>query len=476
MKRKSFYFVIPFIFLFPSAFAQHIDCHSNLEWIQTTLEDNDAGFEHVVATKGESALENHNRLFLEKAKSISDQKGCLLLLNEWTKFFRSGHLYVEPNNQDSNGRIVQTPKFDFELASFKNYLDTISQPGFEGIWEFNGYRIGIKKEKNEYIGFIIDSDFESWKKGDVKLRFNLSPDSESIVFYNRDRSIRKIKREEINLIENQLIKIKRMVLLRLYPEMEIAKNLLHYEKSSNASKPFLEKMNNHTFYFRIPSFSPQYKKAIDQLIEENKQELSQTENLIIDIRGNGGGSDISYKNIIPFLYTNPIRHMAVAYKSTKLNNRRMLDLINNPEYGLDEESKQWARKAYKQLESRLNEFVNLGDEDVVIQKQDSVYPFPKQVGIIIDQGVGSSAEQFLIEAKQSKKVKLFGVPTFGAVDIANMYEVETPSGDFILEYALSRSLRLPEMVIDEAGIQPDFFIDNTIPHHEWLEFVKNTLE
>jgi C-terminal processing protease CtpA/Prc len=106
---------------------------------------------------------------------------------------------------------------------------------------------------------------------------------------------------------------------------------------------------------------------------------------------------------------------------------------------------------------------------------DTVYSYPENVGIIINEANGSTAEQFLLEAKQSRKVKLFGVTTFGVLDISNMYFVDSPCKEFQLGYSLSRSMRIPDFTIDEKGIQPDYYLDRTIPPYEWTDFVNKIL-
>ena len=68
----------------------------------------------------------------------------------------------------------------------------------------------------------------------------------------------------------------------------------------------------------------------------NKELILKTPNLIIDIRNNGGGSDRSYTELLPILYTNPIRKVGVELLSTSLNNQQMLDFINDPAYRFDE--------------------------------------------------------------------------------------------------------------------------------------------
>ena len=153
----------------------------------------------------------------------------------------------------------------------------------------------------------------------------------------------------------------------------------------------------------------------------------------------------------------------------------MLDFINDPSYGFDEEGKKWAQESFDILDKRKGEFVNLDSTVVDITKYDTIHQFPKNVGIIINEGNGSTAEQFLLAAKQSKKVKLFGTTTVGVLDISNMYLITSPCGDLEFGYSLSRSMRIPDMTIDNKGIQPDLYIGKSIPAYKWIDFVTETL-
>jgi C-terminal processing protease CtpA/Prc len=154
----------------------------------------------------------------------------------------------------------------------------------------------------------------------------------------------------------------------------------------------------------------------------------------------------------------------------------MLDIVNNPEYGFPEEKKPWARKQYQRLEQHLGEFISLETiDDLDVLRFDTVYPFPRNVAILVNHQNASTDEQFLLAAKQSRKVKIFGTSTFGSLDFSNMYFVPSPCNEFKLGYCISKSLRVPEMAIDGRGIQPDYYIDKTIPTYKWIAFVYETL-
>jgi len=90
-----------------------------------------------------------------------------------------------------------------------------------------------------------------------------------------------------------------------------------------------------------------------------------------------------------------------------------------------------------------------------IMPLDAVRPFPRRVAVLID-GAGSSGEQFILAARQSRKVTLFGRGnSAGVLDFANVVGMTTPSGRFHMYWATSRSSRLPDDPVDPHGIAPD---------------------
>lgn len=83
---------------------------------------------------------------------------------------------------------------------------------------------------------------------------------------------------------------------------------------------------------------------------------------------------------------------------------------------------------------------------------------PSRVAVLIDGRCGSSCEAFLLEARQSEKVRLIGRPTGGNLDYGNMFPHPLPSGRTVWA-STTRSRRLPENPIDDTGILPDVEMD-----------------
>jgi len=474
MKWKSILLIVTCL-VWKLSFGQTCNCEQNLKWIKKTFEENDAGYQKIIDLKGKQAYNLNTASFLVKIRSSKTDIECASLINEWIKFFRKGHIGVFPAQVHDNLNFkVPWKKTKINFQDFKNHLQTEKVPNYEGIWDLDNYRIGILKEQNRYIGFIIESGNTLWKANEIKLKFIKGKDVDSVVFYTGNKSTEEYK--NVELIGNNYLQLGGYLLKREFPVMEKdEKQIEDYYKSMTSIQPYALILNEKTLYLRIPSFNLKFKKSIDSVILRFKSKILTTENLIIDLLDNGGGGDDSYQELLPFLYTNPVRNISVARKSTKLNNQSLLDTYNNPDYGFSEEDKKWSRQSFDKLESQLGKFVNLGENIVEVEKRDTIYPFPKNIGILINEHNGSTTEQFLLSAKQSKKVKLFGRTTFGALDMSNLNVTKSPCKNLVLVYATSRSFRIPEMPIDDIGIQPDYYLDKSISMVKWVDYVNGML-
>ena len=461
--------------------AQNCSCADNFVWIKATIENNDAGFQYVIDKKGEEEYKKHNEIFSEKVKTIKGKEECAETLSNWLKFFRAGHLGIwvnadenkkEKGTHDKNKKLFQNwETYPYQEKEFNSYLVNIKEPSLEGIWVNPQYTIGIRKVKNEFVGFIIEGDNIYWSKGQIKFKINEENGKQIATYYMKDHSAKTFN--DIELLGNNFLQIGFSSFKRVKPTFPSDKKLEIYFRFITTAVPLFEKLTDKTAILRIPSFDGSEKKLIDSIIDANRNIITQTENLIIDLRDNGGGSDVSYKKIIPFIYTNPIRTVGVEFLSTTLNNQKMAGFANDPDFS--EEDKKWAKVSLEKLNKHIGEFISLDSSIVDIEKFDSVYTYPKNVGIIINENNGSTTEQFLLSARQSKKVKLFGTTTVGVLDISNMYLINSPCNDLKLGYSLSRSRRIPDMTIDSKGIQPDFYIDKTISKYDWIDFVNKIL-
>jgi hypothetical protein len=472
MIRKTLLFWIILLAPVYSSAQTQCNCEENFNWVKKTFEENDAGFAYALEQKSREAYSVHNDTILKKIRKATTKSECADILHEWLLFFRKSHFSIFPVNDElaENNPNIPWQTIPITEEQLKKRLINNTSSTFEGIWKTGAYTIGIIKKDDSCKGMILTSSNKSWKPDQVKLIIN--KDS-SGVFYMGNFSPQKFDKAE--LIGKNTLKLDNLYLDRVYPEFHDNDTIELYAKEMSTGVPFIQKLSDKTILFRIPSFDDPQKQFIDSLIIENDKLLKTTENLIIDIRNNGGGSDISYEKIIPFLYTNPIRIAGMEFLSTPLNNKRMEGYLSIPD--LSENDRKEINDILETLRNNQGKFVNLNNgENVSVQKLETVSLYPKNIAILINQNNGSTAEQFLLAARQSKKVKLFGTTTAGVLDISNMYFAESPDKQFRLGYCLSKSLRIPDMAIDGKGIMPDYHIDKSIPDEQWLYFVMNILE
>ena len=480
--KKGLLFILT-IFLSGLTFGQNCSCADNFVWLKETFEKNDAGFKYVIDKKGEADYKKHTDIYNEKVQNITDKELCAEALLEWLRYFRRGHLWLQSiskketpekeniDNDKTRKQYKDWEKYAYNEKEFNSHITQLKSPSLEGIWTSPPYKIGVRKVNNEYVGFIIEADGIYWSKSQVKFKIKDENGKLTATYYMQDRSVSEIN--EVKLIGNNYLSMEFVSLKRLFPIFPTDIAIDRYLKYQSTDIPLFEKLSDKTVVLRIPSFDGSAKKQIDSVIVANMQTITKTENLIIDLQNNGGGSDESFEKLIPLIYTNPIRVVGMEFLSTPLNNKRMEEFANDPDASVDD--KKWAREAYDKLNKNLGKFVNLDSSIVDIETSDTMYTYPKKVGIIINGGCGSTTEQFILAAKQSNKVKLFGTTTFGSLDISNMYSVKSPCNDLELGYCLSKSFRIPDFTIDGKGLQPDYYLDKEIPKYEWLAFVNKIL-
>lgn len=471
--------------------AQECDCGKDFNWIVETWEKNDAGFQYVVDKKGKDEYQKILSVLRSESAKTKSMVTCQKIMWEYLRFFRKGHAGVRANlEQATNSQEQLKPeeirkkysaekKIELDEKQLKALLDKKNGKNpIEGIWVNNYYTLGILQDdkiKNMYNAFIIKADSVYWMPKQVKATFFTTNDPQKFggTWKMRDHS-KDTSWAEFSGDSKNLLKTNNDYYRRLYPKSNAdAREDVFYEFIS-ATVPYARKISDKTVYVRIPSFLPENKKKIDSMLEKNHQLITSTENMIIDIRYGTGGGDGSYKELIKYIYTNPIRSVGVQLLGTELNAQAY------EKYAAEEDSSNKGEiKRMKDLAKKLREnpgkFVDQG-EVIYVDSSFRPLPFPKKVGILVNHNNGSTDEQFLLDAKPSRKVKVFGWTTGGMLDISNVNSLNSPDGKFTLGYCMSKSFRIPHYCIDGVGIQPDYFIDEKIPEMEWIEYTRKTLE
>lgn len=219
-------------------------------------------------------------------------------------------------------------------------------------------------------------------------------------------------------------------------------------------------LDHNTTLIRLPSFEWNEKKTIDSVLKTYKNEITQRTNLILDIRGNSGGTDYAFSELMPFIYSDPIFIKPDEYRSTE-ENIRILE-SNLKEKDISVAAKEFLSHLTQLMKQHPNEFVNPSGKAIFEIKLDSVYKSPSKVAILIDRNTASSAESFLLMAMQSKKVTVYGENSAGMLDYNNTQFFDVPCRDLNLVIPIGRSKRLPDQPIDNIGITPEIPLNEKV--------------
>ena len=224
-----------------------------------------------------------------------------------------------------------------------------------------------------------------------------------------------------------------------------------------------KKVDAHTFLIRVSSFGAGEEQSVANMVEQYK--TSGCENLIIDIRCNGGGVDDAFLPLIDLIYTHKGVLDGVEWLSSKNNIKAFKESISKMS---NEGIRAYYNKICEKMELHPGKFVDDGKPSMEFIRN-VVSELPSKVAIVIDGNVASSAEQFVIHAKACcDKVMIYGKDnTMGVLDFSNRISINLPNSNAELYYPISRSKRLPDRGIDETGIEPDVRI--TLPYPETVD-------
>ena len=226
--------------------------------------------------------------------------------------------------------------------------------------------------------------------------------------------------------------------------------------SANINKKYVpvdaKLISPQTFYIKISDFEPSNAHRIDSIFKVHNQQLSVIPNLILDLRGNGGGSDFSFGPLLPYIYSGPFKSIGADVYATEANITNWRKEMNDPDFPAEIRAS-YGRQV-EAMEKNKGQMVGISTDEI----SDTGYKtllFPKKIVILIDRYCASTTEEFLLIARQSAKVTLMGESTGGTLDYSNSREQAFKCMPYILRYSTTRSRRLNEgKGIDGKGINP----------------------
>jgi len=452
--------------------AQTCNCPEQFTFLTQKMAANYAGYRDKVNATTQSDFDKHNANYRIKTAAATSDTTCFRLLSEWALFFRDHHVQLSyqapPDDPPSiRQRFQEGEKIQITEVEARARFDQPGRDSLEGIWEMQGgsYRVALLRlpsPTRDYAAVILRADSIWWMPGQVKFELKNADNGYTARFFVRDHTIR----ESATTIHGNKLEINGLsTWQRVYPGTG------QLSKVEPKRIFTLQKMNPKTLLLTVPTMNESVRQELDSLIKANRKLLSNTPNLIIDCRGNGGGSDITYYPLKPFLYTNPVTTDGMQLWATQDNADKFAQMGKNKDFP-------WGWRLYGQhmaRKMRRNEGKFVGRPGSSTGKRKQVLPYPQQVAVLIDGRCGSSCEQFILFAQQSKKTTLIGQNTGGVLDYGNLHFLNFPGGLFQLGYPTSRSSRVAAgRGIDNIGIPPAVRL--TEKDGDWIAWASKYLE
>ncbi|MFM8743320.1 MAG: S41 family peptidase, partial [Cytophagales bacterium] len=437
-------------------------------------------------------LPNYEQLKTEISEQVDAEMSparCFFLVKKYLAFFQDNHLqfYCQRQKEIDEESAAQVKAFK-ESGLFRSrervLLDTIeakryllqSSDSIEGIYKNEVYEIIVTKNQNnfhDYLGYINQSKTSLWEPGQVKLEVKqLGLNTFQTVLYLRNHSF------ELRKIENENPVIAAFGVKKVFPPQSVRPK----SKFENFSFPpagnwfQFKSLNDSTGYLHIKTFDGSLKRRFDSAYHAIKPTLESKRNLIIDIRGNGGGSDACWRFLSTYLYTQPFDYDITEFLCTEEIIKR------NEEYLQQMEARKkdygWGAIKFQKIKLRkmrntpsgtfipfskmipwwARPFVNVKTE-----KQRKVYPSPERIVVMTNRNTASSAEGLLLDAMKSKKVITFGENSGGFITFGDIRSVTTPNR-FVLHSATQRTRN--RFQYERIGIPPKI---QAIKNEDWIQ-------
>lgn len=456
------------------AAQQPCNCLANLDTTITKTELNYVGYPDMIARKLRPQYKKLVEKLRKQASNEADALRCFPLLKAYVSFFNDKHFDLEYS-------LTDTTRFEYNQLSetaFKRDFVTQKRDSLEGIWlnPDSTMKLAVHKvSPTTYQAVVLESREAKIKPGLVYYTFTKHKNE---LIFNRydwmtpDFPVRQ--RGGLLFIWNF------DVWAKVYPSTitddERAEFLTwrHYNYGLACKK-----LDPDHVLLSIGSFNRDDK--IKEIIHKNDSLIRSAKNLIVDLRGNGGGNS-GWTYLLPYFYTQPIVQGNTYLRLSADNIKANLSGIKAA-YEKPTTDPRWVRsytpevlaqykKAYEQIPLSKEPFYALPSLTLYT---DSILPTPTKVALVFDDLGGSSTEYFFYVSRQSKKVIRYGERTLGMMDYMGVSQpTKLPFDDYYLLIPDRKASWTDTRPTNQTGFVPEHDLRH-LPRHQWIDYIRSDL-
>jgi len=451
--------------------AQNCHCRDNLSYLAAKVALNYPGYTDKVTARNAGAFRAFTDSLLQQADTTPPEQ-CFLLLRSWLRFFKDQHLDIAFSGAGKDSSFIRSlhakeQRLALDTSSLKRHWQQAGGAGPEGIWQMEGghYTVAVVKAANasRFLGVLLKADGVYWLPGEVK--FELTPLG--------GEKYRALYKDGYHYPDTFTIRIRNgaFTLMRVKWEKQYpAAGTPVASNAAGAGRDFhFRALNRETSLLRLPSFDIGAKKTIDSMIARHFNDITRRPYLIIDVRNNIGGFNLSFEKLLPILYTGPVTSDGGRILATADNIALYEGMLRNKH--IPDADKAQIRTLIRQLKAHKGGYYTTENE---VFEAAAVYPYPEKIAIITNEQCASATELFIQKAQQSRKVTVFGRSTAGVIDYTSIIGPrQLPCPHYIYYCPTTKSKRLPQRPLDNIGIAPDVYIPDAAA--DWVAFVQQYL-
>lgn len=396
----------------------------------------------------------------------ADAGACSALLRRLVRFFRDGHLLIidrpAPDSAGLPARRAARPRRAIAAGdpwSERSVLDSLRSrrarglvlAPVEGIWRGPGYRIAVlagDDARDRATGVVVAVDSGPWVPGQVRAEF--VRDSGQWVATVWDDAFQP-RTSPVEFSRGALLRMAPLLWGRVDPAEALA-----FIDTLDPRRPTVAFPDESSAVISVVTFDPAYGGSLAAAIDADWDRLRTRRRVVIDLRGNEGGSSGQVAPLLPFLWGDrvPSGPADAAGPAEAL-------VRSSPALIAAWERMGWAPKGLvDRLRARPGELIPF---DPTAREQ--LPPRPRkrpredqQVFVLTDGATVSAAEQVVLWARRMGRATIVGAPTGGSIDYQStiLTRVACPAmGQTLSLPLIATSGRLPAGGHNATGIVPD---------------------
>lgn len=468
-----------FSFLCLIASSQDCNCLDDYHFIKSHIEKNHGGFNKKIKSPDEPAYKAFTESLEKQIQKDKDSKYCIAWLKKYILYLQDHHSNitagggVQVNETDSAAvaaffrspayRNTEVIPVDSATLARKWSNERIYNP--EGIYftPDSTYVVALIKSKTaarDYAAVILHSKTVLWSAGQVKFELKQVNDSLFDLFTSyRNHSINY---EQVPY-KGGALRLNGWIAAGAMKSGNIPgrdNNIFSYKV-----------LDSNTSLLSIRSFDAGLTKKLDSFYNAIMPEIKKHPHLIIDIRDNSGGSDMSYKALMPLIFTAPFESDVMEYYATPGN----IEAYQKYDSALLKRSPD-SYPPFKQATALIKKaapytFIGAGTGKPFKIQYTINKGYPSKIAVVYNKNCASSCESFLFEILNSNKTIRVGENSGGYTGYGNVMNIQTPCGNTL---SWTTTVYRNQWQYEFVGIPPQY----RVPENEtdWINYAKKLLE